>query len=81
MTQVQLRKLKEQCKNEVIDFVLGLVYMTLHSKYKFNQDQLEEFKQEIDRVSDCVTNGTVSVSDIQKYMKRDLKFDSKLWEV
>lgn len=81
LKESELRRIKEQCTDEAIQTALGIVYLTLHSQYGFGEKRLEKFRLDVEKASDYLTQGKITVKDIQKYMQKDLKFDSRLWEV
>ena len=81
LTQAQLKKIKAECTEEAIQTVLGMAYLTLHSEFGFGQERLARFRLGIEKASDYINNGTISVKDMQRFMENDLKFDSRLWEV
>lgn len=81
LKESELRRIKEKCTDEAIQTALGIVYLTLHSQYGFGEKRLERFRLDVEKACEYLDQGTITTKDIQEYMKKDLKFDSRLWEV
>ena len=81
LKESELRKIKAQCTDEAIQTALGIAFLTLHSLYGFNEEQLEKFQMELEKADEYMSKGIIKIADIKQYMKKDLKFESRLWEV
>jgi hypothetical protein len=81
VSSAQMRRVKEQCTDEAVKTALGIVYLTLHSEFGFGEKRIERFRVALDKSADRVNSGLVTVDDIQKFIKTDLKFNSALWNL
>lgn len=64
LTMADLERAKEATYNEAVRYAMAIMFTVLCDKHNASDEELQQFWREVGELSDSVSRGYVSVSDL-----------------
>ena len=70
-TQADIRKAKREATSEAINFAWAIMFTVLRDKFGYGPIRLTRIWGEVNKLSESVTEGYVSINDLMQTLKKE----------
>lgn len=71
-SQADVKKAKEKAQDEAIKYVWAIIFTVLRDKEGYDVEGLQRVWREIGELSDSITEGYVSITDLQHSLREEI---------
>lgn len=64
------KQITKKASYEAVEFLTTMVEIVLRDKFKFNNNQIEKFKKDLNKYCEYIADGTVSISEVKQLIER-----------